>query len=76
MIRQYVTTRLSKSVCERCPDRKINERCPDSCHLGDYDKAEDSYNKSLSIFTEVYSSTHPLAKSVQSGLDALRNEDQ
>jgi hypothetical protein len=35
MIRQYVATRLSKSVCERCPDRKISERCPDSCQLRD-----------------------------------------
>jgi REP element-mobilizing transposase RayT len=27
-------TRLSKNFCERCPDRKISERCPDSYHVG------------------------------------------
>ena len=33
MIKQSVATRLSKSVCERCPGYKFCERCLERCHL-------------------------------------------
>ncbi len=34
MIKQIVTTRLSKIVCARCRGSKICERCRGSCQLG------------------------------------------
>ena len=30
---QFVATRLSKSVCERCPEQEFTERCPERCHF-------------------------------------------
>ena len=33
MIKLVVATRLSKSVCERCPEREFSERCPERSHL-------------------------------------------
>ena len=33
MIKQPVATRLSKSVCERCPECKFSERCLECCQL-------------------------------------------
>jgi hypothetical protein len=33
MIKQAVAIRLSKIVCERCPDHYFCERCPERCQL-------------------------------------------